>query len=67
MSTEFFGEIKPVQLGARGSVNRLAYRFFDEDEVVAGERLEDHGRFAVAYRPAISRTNWRWPRREEFA
>jgi xylose isomerase len=68
MSTGFFADIKPVRYDEPGPPNRLTYRFNDKDEVVAGKRLEDHLRFAVAYWPAsASSANWRWPTRKEFA
>jgi len=49
MTTGFFGDIKPIQYEGPDSTNPLAYRFYDKDEVVAGKRMEDHLRFAVAY------------------
>jgi xylose isomerase len=68
MSTGFFADIKPVRYDEPGPPNRLTYRFNDKDEVVAGKRLEDHLRFAVAYWPASpSSANWRWPTRKECA
>ena len=49
MTTGFFGDIKPIQYEGPDSTNPLAYRFYNKDEVVAGKRMEDHLRFAVAY------------------
>ncbi len=49
MTTGFFGDIKPVKYEGPDSTNPLAYRFYNPDEVVAGKRMEDHLRFAVAY------------------
>ncbi|MEP9387891.1 xylose isomerase [Mesorhizobium sp. KR9-304] len=49
MPTGFFGDIKKVKYEGPDSTNPLAYRFYNKDEVVAGKRLEDHLRFAVAY------------------
>ena len=49
MSTGFFGDIEPVKYEGPDSTNPLAYRFYDKDEVVAGKRMEDHLRFAIAY------------------
>jgi xylose isomerase len=49
MTTGFFGDIKPIKYEGPDSTNPLAYRFYDKDEVVAGKRMEDHLRFAVAY------------------
>ncbi|TIV99426.1 MAG: xylose isomerase, partial [Mesorhizobium sp.] len=49
MSSGFFGDIKKIKYEGPDSTNPLAYRFYNSDEVVAGKRLEDHLRFAVAY------------------
>jgi xylose isomerase len=49
MPTGFFGDIKKVKYEGPDSTNPLAYRFYNKDEVVAGKRLEDHLRFAIAY------------------
>jgi xylose isomerase len=49
MPTGFFGDIKKVKYEGPASTNPLAYRFYNKDEVVAGKRLEDHLRFAIAY------------------
>ena len=49
MPTGFFGDVKKVKYEGPDSTNPLAYRFYNKDEVVAGKRLEDHLRFAVAY------------------
>jgi xylose isomerase len=49
VSTGFFGDIKKIKYEGPDSTNPLAYRHYNPDEVVAGTRLEDHLRFAVAY------------------
>ena len=49
MSTGFFGDIDRIFYEGPESTNPLAYRFYDKDEMVAGKRMEDHLRFAVAY------------------
>ncbi len=49
MSTGFFGDIGPITYEGPDSSNHLAYRFYNKDEMVAGKRMEDHLRFAVAY------------------
>ncbi|MEO9336790.1 xylose isomerase [Mesorhizobium sp. SB112] len=49
MSTGFFGDIKKIKYEGPDSTNPLAYRHYNPDEVVAGKRMEDHLRFAVAY------------------
>jgi xylose isomerase len=49
MKTGFFGDIAPVRFEGTDSTNPLAYRHYNKDETVAGKRMEDHLRFAVAY------------------
>jgi xylose isomerase len=49
MKTGFFGDIQKIKYEGPDSTNPLAYRFYNPDEIVAGKRLEDHLRFAVAY------------------
>ena len=61
MSTGFFGDIKPVKYEGPDSTNPLAYRFYNKDEVVAGKRMEDHLRFAVAYWHSFA-----WPGGDPF-
>lgn len=61
MSTGFFGNIKPVKYEGPDSTNPLAYRFYNPDEVVAGKRMEDHLRFAVAYWHSFA-----WPGGDPF-
>nr|MDQ2703677.1 xylose isomerase [Pseudomonadota bacterium] len=61
MPTGYFGDIKKVKYEGPESANPLAYRFYDKDEVVAGKRLEDHLRFAVAYWHSFA-----WPGGDPF-
>jgi xylose isomerase len=49
MSTGFFGDIAKIRYEGPDSTNPLAYRHYNPDEVVAGKRMEDHLRFAIAY------------------
>lgn len=49
MSTGFFGDISKVKYEGPDSTNPLAFRYYNKDEVVAGKRMEEHLRFAVAY------------------
>ena len=49
MSTGFFGDIEPAKYEGPESTNPLAYRFYNPDEIVAGKRMEDQLRFAIAY------------------
>lgn len=61
MTTGFFGDIQPVRFEGADSTNPLAYRFYNKDEVVAGKRMEDHLRFAVAYWHSFA-----WPGGDPF-
>lgn len=47
--TDFFKGIAPVKFEGPNSTNPLAYRHYNKDEIVAGKRMEDHIRPAVAY------------------
>ncbi|WEK04121.1 MAG: xylose isomerase [Candidatus Devosia phytovorans] len=47
--TDFFKGISQVKFEGEGSKNPLAYRHYNKDELVAGKRMEDHIRPAVAY------------------
>ena len=49
MSTGFFGDIQPIRYEGPDSDNPLSFRHYNPDEIVAGKRMEDHLRFAVAY------------------
>jgi xylose isomerase len=49
VSTGFFKDIQPIQYEGPDSVNPLAYRHYDKNEIVMGKRMEDNLRFAVAY------------------
>lgn len=46
---EVFKGIQKVKYEGKGSDNQLAFKYYNPDEVVAGKRMEDHLRFAVAY------------------
>ncbi|MEO8685215.1 MAG: xylose isomerase [Devosia sp.] len=47
--TDFFKGISPVKFEGANSTNPLAYRHYNKDEMVAGKRMEDHIRPAIAY------------------
>ena len=49
MATGFFGDIAKIKYESPESTNPLAFRHYNPDEIVAGKRMEDHLRFAVAY------------------
>ncbi|MCF8240226.1 MAG: xylose isomerase [Melioribacteraceae bacterium] len=46
---EFFDGIDKIQFEGKGSKNPLAFKYYNPDTIVAGKRMEDHFRFAVAY------------------
>jgi xylose isomerase len=47
--TEYFKGIGQIKFEGLESDNPLAYRWYDENRVVAGKTLKEHLRFAVAY------------------
>jgi len=49
MATGFFGDIAKIKYEGPESTNPLAFRHYNPDEIVAGKRMEEHLRFAVAY------------------
>src|ERR1043165_9278853 len=46
---EIFKNIPEVKFEGRDTDNPLAFRWYDENKVVAGKKLKDHLRFACAY------------------
>jgi xylose isomerase len=46
---EYFPKIGKISFEGPGSKNPLAFKYYDENKVVAGKKLKDHLRFAVAY------------------
>src|SRR5262245_41559591 len=61
MSTGFFGDINPIKYEGPDPTHPLAYCFYTTDEVVLGERLEDHLRFSVAFWHSFA-----WPGGDPF-
>lgn len=49
MTTDFFTTAEPLRYEGPESRSPLAFRWYDKDRVVLGQRMEDHLRFAVAY------------------
>lgn len=45
----FFSTINKIQYEGRESSNPLAFKWYDENRVVAGKTLKEHLRFAMAY------------------
>jgi xylose isomerase len=48
-NTEFFKGVNKIQFEGRGSDNELAFKWYDENRMVAGKTLKDHLRYAVCY------------------
>jgi len=46
---EFFPGIGKIKFEGKDSKNPLAFKFYDENQEIAGKSLKDHFRFAVAY------------------
>lgn len=46
---EYFPSISRIPFEGRTSSNPLAFKFYDENRVVAGKTMKEHLRFAVAY------------------
>ena len=46
---EFFKNISQIKFEGPGTDNALAFRWYDENKLVAGKKLKDHLRFACAY------------------
>lgn len=61
MSSGFFKDIEPLKYEGPNSDNPLAFHHYDKDEIVAGKRMEDHLRFAVAYWHSFA-----WPGGDPF-
>ncbi len=59
--TDFFKGIPTIRYEGPESTNEFAFRHYDPDEVVAGKRMEDHLRFAVAWWHSFA-----WPGGDPF-
>jgi len=46
---EFFKNIPQIKFEGTGTDNPLAYRWYDENKIVAGKTMKEYLRFAVAY------------------
>jgi xylose isomerase len=49
VKAEFFAGINPIRFEGRESDNPLAFKWYDENRLVAGKTMKEHLRFAVAY------------------
>ena len=47
--TEYFKNVPKIQFEGTGSHNPLAFRWYDENKMVAGKSMKDWMRFACAY------------------
>jgi len=45
----YFNHIQPIRFEGADSPNELAFKHYDKDRIVLGQRMEDHLRFAVCY------------------
>ncbi len=59
--SDFFKGVPPVKYEGPGTSNDFAFRHYNPDEVVAGKRMQDHLRFAVAYWHSFA-----WPGGDPF-
>ncbi|MDX2245997.1 MAG: xylose isomerase [Bacteroidia bacterium] len=48
-STEYFPGVGKILYEGKDSDNPLAFKYYNENQVVAGKTMKDHFRFAVAY------------------
>src|SRR6187399_2326321 len=46
---EFFKDIPQIKFEGPGTDNPLAFRWYDENKMVAGKTMKEHLRFACAY------------------
>ena len=46
---EYFKGIGKIKFEGRGTDNPLAFRYYDPEKIVAGKKMKDHLRFAIAY------------------
>ncbi|MBZ4677344.1 MAG: xylose isomerase [Anaerophaga sp.] len=46
---EYFPEIGKIEFEGKDSKNPLAFKWYNEDEVVAGKTMKEHFRFALSY------------------
>ncbi|MEL7220625.1 MAG: xylose isomerase [Bacteroidota bacterium] len=46
---EYFKGVSKIQYEGRQSKNPLAFKWYDENKVVAGKTMKEHFRFAIAY------------------
>jgi len=47
--SEFFPNIQKIKFEGKDSKNPMAFRWYNENQIVAGKSMKDHFRFAIAY------------------
>jgi len=53
---EYFPNIQKISFEGRESTNPFAFKFYDENRVVAGKTMKEHFRFAIAYWHSFNNT-----------
>ncbi len=56
MNTSYFQSIGQIRFEGPETDNPLAYRYYDENRLVAGKTMRDHFKFAVAYWHSLCNT-----------
>jgi xylose isomerase len=56
MKNKFFKNVEKIKFEGKGSNNPLAFKYYDENKVIAGKTLKDHMRFAMAYWHTLNNT-----------
>ena len=49
MSKTYFSSIDKIPFEGKDSDNPLAFRFYDENRIIAGKTMKEHFRFSIAY------------------
>ena len=50
---EYFKGIKKIKFEGKNSDNPLSFKYYNENQIVAGKSMKDHFRFAIAYRHTL--------------
>jgi len=49
MSQQYFKNISKIKFEGKDAKNPLAFKYYNPDQIVAGKKMKDHFKFAVAY------------------
>jgi xylose isomerase len=49
MTEQFFNKVNKIQFEGADSTNPLAFRYYDENQIVLGKTMKEHLRFAACY------------------